>query len=107
MSCVNLHPYHLQLHFTTQKRRQDEEDNHPLEGSLKKRMKLFSGGVFGKKNKGILDNEVEATPSFIEISSVGRDDASVKSQTSRVSKSSYQAPQVDTVFENDSVESEV
>jgi hypothetical protein len=53
--------------FFSQKRRKQQEDGHPLEGSLKKRMRLFAGGL-GKK-KGILDDEV--APEFIEIASVG------------------------------------
>ena len=87
-------------------------------------MKLFSGGVFRKKQKGALNDEIangDGTPAFIEISSIrsgmsmggGGDDAvSVKSSSSRRSNKagSYKAPaspvEQPVIFENESGESE-
>jgi len=100
------------------RRRQQEEENHPLEGSLKKRMKLFNGGV---RNKRGTDMDNDGTPAFIEISSIkssgsttsGRtrsiDTASVKSSRSNAgSMGSYRAPQEQpAIFENESDESEL
>jgi len=92
----------------TRKRRQEQEDAHPLEGSLKKRMKLFSGGVFRRKKKGMLDDDVEegggGTPAFVEISSV-QSGASVMSGTD----GGYIAPKESSViegFDNESDDSD-
>ena len=76
-----------------QKRRQAEDNAHPLEGVLKKRMKLFTGGIFQKK-RGMLDDdiighdEVANNPAFVEISSV----SSEQQLTPSRSNSSYAAP---------------
>lgn len=54
--------------FIVSRRKRREEDSHPLDGSIKKRQKLFSG--FSRNKKGALnedfDNE-EGKPNFIEI----------------------------------------
>ena len=78
-----------------QKKRQDE-DAHPLEGSLKKRMKLFSGGVFRKKS--MLDDDLEEgggaeqqQPSFVEISSVNEHSHQIGASTYE-SNAAYTAP---------------
>lgn len=105
--------------MATRKRRQEDEENHPLEGSLKKRMKLFSGGVFRKKGPALNGDVAEdGAPAFIEISSVrsgmsrggAGDDMSIKSGMSRasgVSKTgSYRAPAESAIFENESEDSE-
>lgn len=85
----------------TRKRRQDQDDAHPLEGSLKKRMRLFSGGVLSRKKRPILNDDVEEangnTPAFIEIGNVHDEMSlagSVKSTRSYVSRTSgaYKAP---------------
>jgi hypothetical protein len=80
-----------------QKRREQQEDNHPLEGSLKKRMKLFSGGVFQRKKNGALADDIEAgndTPAFIEISSVRSGMSNGQAGRSVVVRTpSYKAPQ--------------
>lgn len=101
--------------MVTRKRRQEQEENHPLEGSLKKRMKLFNGGVFRKKKGPTLNGEIagaESAPAFIEISSIrsgisrgGGDDMSVKSGVSK-SAGSYKAPAEPAIFENESDDSD-
>jgi hypothetical protein len=65
------HPTHsilTTLQLKTLQRKRREEDSHPLDGSIKKRQKLFSG--FSRNKKGALnedfDNE-EGKPNFIEI----------------------------------------
>jgi hypothetical protein len=78
--------------FLSQKRRkQQQEDGHPLEGSLKKRMRLFAGGF--RKKKGALNDQV--APEFIEISSVGtkgvKNGASAKNGAS-TREGNYDAP---------------
>lgn len=106
--------------MVSRKNRDEEEHNHPLEGSLKKRMKLFTGGVFRKPRVGGSlnipgDDGNGNTPAFIEIASVrtglssrgggvGADNSSVISASSGVSEtssraSSYVAP-VETLTEN-------
>lgn len=62
-------------------------------------MKLFSGGVFKKRNNGPLADDIEAgndTPAFIEISSVrsglSNGNAANRNVVIRSSTSSYRAP---------------
>jgi len=109
--------------MVSRKNREEEENNHPLEGSLRKRMKLFTGGVLRQPRMGGSLNipGVDDNPSFIEIASVrtglssrggvGADTNSVISAASGVSEtssraSSYVAP-VETLTENPTEESEV
>ena len=56
-------------HYSTpqKRRRQMQDGNHPLEGSLKKRMRMFAGSL---RRKGGEPLNPENAPEFIEISSV-------------------------------------
>lgn len=79
------------------KRRRQLQDGHPLEGSLKKRMRLFAGGI---RRRGALNDEV--APEFIEISSV-------KSPPVDARSSNYNAPKpaISGFSKNDSFDDSV
>ena len=76
---------------TTQKRRRQMQDGHPLEGSLKKRMRMFAGSL---RRKGEPLNPNNA-PEFIEISSVRSPpvgDAPMGAVPMSARKTNYNAP---------------
>ena len=71
------------MSLKTQHKRKASDESHPLDGVLKKRLKLFSGGLFNHR-KDANDEDDDAKPSFIEISDIQQESTGINQ--------SYEAP---------------